>query len=176
MQDVLFYLLAGCIVGAGFLTVTLKNLLHAALALMATLFTTAGLFLMLKAEFIAIAQVLVYIGGVVIFILYAVLLTHKLGEESISPGKLKTLGASILAMGFFAFLYSRIAPFAKSYQSNTEGTTTSLQDLGIRLLSAGSEGFLVPFEWISLLLLAALIGAITLARNVNDKAQKGNAP
>ena len=104
--DALFYLFSVIIITCAVLTVTLKHVLHAAICLMGCLFTTGALFLLMFAEFVAVMQVLVYVGGVVIFIIYAILLTSDLGEKFAPIPKAKRVLA-----GTFCFMIAAIVSF-----------------------------------------------------------------
>jgi NADH-quinone oxidoreductase subunit J len=160
------------IIGA-VLTVTVKHVLHAAICLMGTLFTTGALFLLMFAEFVAVMQVLVYIGGVVIFIIYAILLTSDLGEKFIPVPAAKRAMAATFSL-LLAALISYLLVYQVTIYSDPivdketsvldEGRMTTVSEIGVRLLDAGPTGFLIPFEVISLILLAALIAAATIAR------------
>jgi len=163
ITDVLFYADAVLILGSTVLAVSLRHVLHAALALMMALFSTAGLFA-------ALVQVMVYIGGVVIFIVYTILLTAHLGEEVPRSHPAKQLGALIGALLFCALLLAVLwtgraweAPAVHAADAAL-AQAGGVKTIGRRLLSAAPDGFLVPFEIVSLLLLAALVGAISIAR------------
>lgn len=160
-----FYLIAGLMVICASGVVLTRNLLHAALSLSGTFFCTAILYLCLHAEFMAVAQVLVYIGGVVIFALFTILLTTNLGERFLLPSKGRVIGgtifASVILVGFIVKLSA--IDFLK-VDKIAEGNLASLNDLGTRFLDAGPTGFILPFEVISVLLLASMIGAVVIAR------------
>lgn len=162
-----FYIVALEILAGAVWAVTAKNVLHSALALIASFFGTAILYLMLSAEFIAVAQVLVYIGGVVIFVIFTILLTTRLGEKAeIAPGmrKLLALALSATLLGTFLHALSRAHYFVDVHKQVAPQGFASLQNVGLRFLDPGPNGFLVPFEIISLLLLISVIGAIVVAR------------
>ena len=168
ITDLLFYADAFLIVACGLIAVCMRHLLHAALALMMSLFCTAGLFILLRAEFAALVQVMVYIGGVVIFIVYTILLTAHLGEDMPSSSLPKKLAAAAAALAFCALLLlvlwrGKAAEMGVGLAEHAPDTG-GLKDIGRRLLSSGPEGFVVPFEIVSLLLLAAMIGAVSIAR------------
>lgn len=173
-NPVVFYLLAGLMISGALATVLVRNILHSALFLIGTFFTTAVLYLTLNAEFVAIAQVLVYIGGVVIFVLFTVLLTSHLGESAlISDGFRKYLGV-LLSGGFLMttlWFVSRISE-ATTHHIVAPQDFASLPAIGERLLRADAQGFVLPFEIISLLLLVATIGAIVVARRDSQSSQE----
>ena len=178
IETVLFWVFGALILLCGLLTVTLKNLLHAAIALMGCLFTTGALFLLMHEEFIALMQVMVYIGGVVIFIVYAILLTTDLGERYLAPVRGRMAVAGMAAIALVVALVVVVMPAAIGEREAVASSTT-IETIGIRLLDAGATGFLVPFEVISLLLLSALVGASVIARRGEDetaeKPQEGSA-
>lgn len=163
MRDAFFYALCAAMLGLAFVAATARNLFRASLGLLGVLLGTASLFLLLQAELAALAQIMVYIGGILIFVLYAVLLTSELGGRMASPSPAKiavALAASLAAFGGLG----RLAWGAAAPGRIPDGPIAALKPIGARLLSTGPGGFLVPFELVSLLLLAALVGAVAVAR------------
>lgn len=162
-----FYIVAFTILATAVWAVSARNVLHAALALIGSFFATAILYLMLSAEFIAIAQVLVYIGGVVIFVIFTILLTTRLGDKAdIAPGMRKwlALGLSATILTTFLHILHKSGILATTSPSLAPTHYSSMHTIGLRFLDPGPNGFLVPFEIISLLLLISVIGAIVIAR------------
>src|SRR3954468_22346581 len=104
MRDLFGYAVCSVLLGLAVLTVSARNLFRAALALLGVLLSTAVLFLLLQAELVALVQVMVYIGGIMIFVLYAVLLTSELGGKMAAPSLLKTFGALIVSGAALTFL------------------------------------------------------------------------
>jgi len=162
LKDILFYITAIIMVAGALLTVTVKNVLHSAIALIGTFFASAVLYFLLHAEFVGVAQVMVYIGGVVVFIVLAILLTIRLGERILEAGKSRKIMAALFAVAISVFAVMLLKETNSIVQTETEDFA-SLAAIGERLLSPSSTGFLLPFEAISLLLLISLIGAITIA-------------
>lgn len=163
MRDLFFYALgAGMLAMAG-ATVMARDLFRAALGLLGVLLGTAVLFLLLQAEMVALTQIMVYIGGILIFVLYAVLLTSELGGRMEGPSPAKAAMAVVPAVLAFAYL-GRLAWTTRASERAPAGPIAALKPLGARLLDPGPGGFLAPFELISVLLLAALVGAIAVAR------------
>lgn len=167
MQDFAFILLAAAVIVSSFLAVTLSNLLHAALAFMGSLFFTAGIYLLMQAEFLAISQVLVYIGGIVIFIVFTIFLTTGLGEKCIRTTRFIQVSAVFTAVLIFCFFVS-IVSHVKWVDLAVVGKGVTLEQIGVRLLSVEQSGFVVPFEILSVLLLATVIGAVVIARRDNE--------
>lgn len=170
MIDVLFLILSLTIVFFATLVVTLPNILHCALSLMAVLFGTAGIYILLHAEMVALAQIAVYIGGVIVFIIFAIFLTTRIGERNLKIPIPKTVSAAVLGSVAFACFYSLYDKHLSSVM--TTGSSGwedgSIPEIGKRLLDVGPEGFIVPFEVVSVLLLMTIIGAVVIARSEND--------
>jgi NADH-quinone oxidoreductase subunit J len=166
MGDYLFYGLATALVTFSLLAVSLPNLLHGAISLIAAFFVTAALYIMLQLEFVALAQIMLYIGGIIIFMLIIILLTTGLGVEDRHkvPTSRRLAGAGVSAVLLFGLLYAIGKPSAILIEDVHRAAPVTMDDIGLRLLSTGKEGFVVPFEIISILLLVALVGAVVIAR------------
>lgn len=144
----------------GFRVVTARNVVHAALFLVATMGGVAALFLLLSAEFVAWALVLIYVGAVIILLLFGIMITRAptgidwtlSGEQQIIPG--------VLALALFALItWASLEAFGTSTLTVVgEGSSTDL--LGRMLVTR----FVIPFEVVGFVLLGALIGGITIAR------------
>ena len=149
--------LAG-VIGA-FRVVTARNVVHAALYLVITLSATAGVYLLLAAEFVAWVQILIYVGAIVILFLFGLMLTKApIGREALDNqrrGVAFLVGAAILAG--LVYLLLNAFEWDDTRLDPVQGTAT---DVGASIFSR----FVLPFEAISFLLLAALIGAIVLSR------------
>jgi len=174
ISDVLFYCLgAVLLIFAGF-TVLSKNLFRSVLAFLGVILCTAVLFISMRAEMVALGQLMVYVGGILIFVLYAVFLTSELGGRMPDPGQRKTFIAIAASMISIAILLGLLLQFRGSSGAEqvVEPNIASLKSLGLRLLNAGPDGFLVPFELISVLLLAAMVGAIAIAKQIAKPGAK----
>ena len=172
IRELGFFATAAALLIFGMVAVTHRNLFRAVIAFLGVLLSTAVLFLLLQAETVALVQVMVYIGGVMIFLLYGVLLTSELGGNMLHHSKSIRLsalaGCLILAALLLAGIWTSHFP-----QQDTAAPIADLKGIGLRLLDAGPEGFLFPFELVSVLLLAALLAAIAMARK--DQEPKGGA-
>jgi len=164
VQTVVFYVLATLVIALAIVVVRARRLLRAAVALMVMLTASAGFYVMLNAEFLAGAQVLVYVGGIVVLIVFAIMLTRSadLLEDVPSPlrrilGLGASLGFAVIACGIVLTSHFPVNPSAQPPEDNTRA-------IGKILLDYGPNGYVLPFEIISLLLLAAAIGAIVIAR------------
>lgn len=164
LSSLLFYLFAAVATLLALAAVTTRRILRAAVYLMGVLMVGAGFYLLLDAEFLAGIQVLVYVGGIVILLVFAVMLTRssELLEDRPSFWR-KCLGGlvSLLFLGLAVFLFSK-TDFSVS--SGISPVSDDTVELGRRLLDSGSGGYVLPFEILSLLLLSALLGGIVLAR------------
>ena len=150
-------------------TVFTQHIFRSAIYLMGVLSLSAGLYLLLGAEFLAGIQIMVYVGGIVVLLVFAVMLTRSsdLLEDRPAPQR-RLLGATAALAFFFASAWSLSqSPFVKDKAFGTESVVTA--DLGRAFLSSGANGYLIPFELISVLLLAVLIAGLVLARK--DKFQ-----
>jgi len=155
-----FIVIGGAVLIAGFRVVTAKNVVHAALYLVGALAGTAGLFLLLSAEFVAWVLVLVYIGAVVVLFLFGIMITRApTGLDEGLDADHKVLPAILAAGVFLMMAWATIDAFGTALVVST-GSPTSTELIGESLLGR----FVIPFEVVSFVLLAALIGGITIAR------------
>jgi NADH-quinone oxidoreductase subunit J len=151
---------AGVLV-AGARVVTTQNVVRAALYLVATLGGTAGLFLMLSAEFVAWTLVLVYIGAVVVLFLFGSMITRApmVRDIGLDNPKARPAAAVLSGLLFLTLSYTTLTAFGSTEISQV-GVPTDTRVLGEALLGR----FVLPFEIVGFILLAALVGGITLAR------------
>ncbi|MBN1211919.1 MAG: NADH-quinone oxidoreductase subunit J [candidate division Zixibacteria bacterium] len=162
--SVIFWILAFIIIVSALAVVTLKNIFHSALFLILCLFSVAGIYIMLHAEFLAAAQVLIYVGAVSILIIFAIMLTSNLASERIVQSNKNALVAFFVCL---MFLVTTIVLINKTGVWNyTSGVLPAENIITIGKLLMTQ--FMLPFEVVSVLMLAAMIGAIVLARE--DKA------
>jgi NADH-quinone oxidoreductase subunit J len=160
LMQISFFIFAVITLVAAFLVVTAKSLIHSALWLIVALFGVGVLYVFLDAGFFAVAQVLIYIGAISVLIIFAVMLTRKdlrdTGQQQNSTWHFAALVAVFLFVGLF-FVLSSWASFTTSKPGLLVGAN-SLSDLGQALVSPNA--YLLPFELASILLVAAMIGAI----------------
>lgn len=157
-HDVVFLLVALTTAGAGIMTVTSKNLVHAALFLAMTLTGSAAVFLVLAADFVALAQLLVNVGAVAVLFLFGLMLTRApIGREALD-GRNRGLAIAVAGGLFVVLAVLIIGAFGDVRVEEVTGP--SIADIGIAIFA----DWVLPFELLSMLLLAALIGAIVLAR------------
>ena len=160
-----FYLLAVVAIGAGIGTVTVPNVVHAALFLIVSLVCTAGFYILLSSEFLALVQILVYGGAVATIILFGLMLTRGGSNlPSVGPGK---QWPAALVVAFAMFVALGIAVLDSNWPRDVgEVTVVSINALGQALF----RDWLLPFEIASVVLLVALIGAIVIASGEEGEA------
>ncbi|MCQ2103763.1 MAG: NADH-quinone oxidoreductase subunit J [Fibrobacter sp.] len=173
-MDIAFYVVAAVMLFTALLTVAAKNILQSAVFLIFSFVGTAILYMLLHAEFIALAQVMVYVGGVVIFVVFTILLTSHLGEDAFSAKIPRTFAAFALAIAFVAIMVKMILPIEalQAATPNAPEGYASLNAFALRLLSYGTDGFVIPFEVVSILLLMTLICSITVARKDKEEQNR----
>lgn len=155
-----FWVLAAVIVGAALAVVFLRNIVHAALFLVLCFFTIAGIFVILSADFLAAAQVLIYVGAIAVLIIFAIMLTREAQRGSPS-GRLR-LPALMLGLLFLATMVFVV--LSTDWQVIAEIPDQPTTSAIAQALFSAEEGFVLPFEIAAALLLAAIIGAIVLVR------------
>jgi NADH-quinone oxidoreductase subunit J len=162
ITTILFYLIAACILGAGILAVTSTKIFRAAIWLLFSLVSVAALYFWMQVEFIAAIQIVVYVGGIVVLIIFSIFLTQQSGKEMPKPTATKTI--SSLAAALFGFLFTCNLIKHYSFESAAgKPFDSSIHTIGIQMLSTQEHGYILPFEVISMLLLAAMIGCIVIA-------------
>lgn len=169
--DIAFYVVAFVMVVTAICTVAVKNILQSAVFLIFSFVGTTILYLLLHAEFNALAQIMVYIGGVVIFVIFTILLTSHLGEDAFSTKLPRFFAAFAISIVFVAVMVKGLLhmPGLVATAATAPEGFASLKALSLRLLSYDADGFIIPFEVISVLLLATLVGAITIARRGKEE-------
>ena len=162
----IFYLLSVLILGAGLLSVTTRKIFRSAIWLLFSLIGIAGLFFWMKMNFIAAVQIIVYVGGIVVLIIFSIFLTQQAGNEMAKPIRIRQFFSVLSVLLGFAFIYFLIAqhPF-KQNSSNT--LDASVSNIGTQMMSTTAYGYVLPFEVVSILLLAAMIGCIVIALKIN---------
>ena len=159
--EVIFVLLSLIAVGSALLVVTTKNMVHAALWLVVTLGSIAGCYLVLAAEFVAWVQVLIYVGAVVVLLLFALMLTKAPTGPQPDLNVGRVVPAAAVAVLVAALLGSTVVAGFRNVSIDLDNAIVG---------SAGVTGetifekWVLPFEVLSVLLLAALVGAIVLSR------------
>jgi NADH-quinone oxidoreductase subunit J len=166
-NQIMFFIFSAVIVIFSVLTVTSRRILRAATFLLFVLVSTAGLYFMLRFNFLAAIQLTLYAGGIVVLIIFSILLTSQVGAKLEMPGLSKKIYALIAAAAGAALCIWTILQYDFPLTSIESGRT-SIDDIGRALTSTGKYGYALPFEVISILLLAAMIGSIVIAKKRKD--------
>ena len=163
LTNLIFYGFALTTVGSALLVVTVRNIVHAAFSLMVTLFGVAGLYVFLQADFLAATQVIVYVGGILVLILFGVMMTSGRLEMRIHVERGQLLLGGVVALALLMLLLTVIAntPVWKNLTDDGTQMSPTTQEIGKLILNGP---FLLPFEVVSVLLLVALIGAALISR------------
>lgn len=160
---IIFAALAVFIVVSAILAVSTRRILRAATYLLFVLFGTAGIYFQLNYSFLGAVQLLIYAGGITVLYVFSILLTSSEGDqaEHLKKGKfIAGLTATLAAMGICLFVMLK----HKFLQPVFEHGELPVRDIGHALMSTEKYGYVLPFEVISVLLLACIIGGIMIAR------------
>lgn len=154
---VAFWVLAVTTVGAALMVAAVRNLLHAVLFLVLSFVGVAGLYITLSADFVAVAQVLIYAGAIAVLVLFAIMLTPRAARDN-AEGAL--WAPALVLAGLVATTISLIATRTDWATSDRGPFSTTASEIGNALL----DPFVLPFEIASVVLVAAMIGAIAIVR------------
>jgi NADH-quinone oxidoreductase subunit J len=168
-SNIIFYLLAALTLVGGLLSVSTRQIFRAAIYLLFSLIGIAGLFFWLQYEFIAAVQIVVYVGGIVVLIIFSIFLTQQAGEK-LPRQKIGRKIFSALAV-FCGFGLTMVQVYKHTfYESSEEPVSPSVANIGNRMLSVKVDGYALPFEVVSILLLAAMVGCIVIALRSKPEA------
>ena len=159
ISTAVFYLIAIITVGSAAVVAFSRNIIYSAFSLLGTFAGVAGLYVFLGADFVAAVQVLIYVGGILVLILFAVMLTHRITDVEITNRAAGRLPGLLVVAVFLVLLIQTIreTPWIKVKEVVHQPTTARIGDLFL-------ENYLLPFELASLVLLAAMIGAVVISR------------
>lgn len=154
LPAVAFYLLAAATLGGALMMMATRNVVHAAFWLLEVMIATAGIYLLLSAEFLALVQVLVYAGAVAVLTLFTVMLTLRRRDDAIRPYPMaaSSLVLAVLFGGSMLFAISRFAPTVAAMPESVPG----IEAFGREMFTT----WMLPFEIASVVLLVALVGAV----------------
>jgi NADH-quinone oxidoreductase subunit J len=159
---VIFYILSVFILVSGLLAVSTRKIFRSAIWLLFSLTGIAGLYFWLQMEFIAAVQIVVYVGGIVVLIIFSIFLTQKSGKELPAPIRSRILFSALSVCAGFGLTFTLIRQYTFT-PSLRPATEAGVGNIGMQLLSTSEHGYILPFEVVSLLLLAAMIGCIVIA-------------
>lgn len=161
-NSIVFYLLALLIIGTGFMAVTSRKIFRSAVYLLFSLIGIAGLYFWMHYEFLAAVQIIVYVGGIVVLIIFSIFLTQTSSLDMPRPNLSRRLFAGLAVL--CGFLLTSTLLLQHTFMPSLEPVgDTSVSAIGMKMLSVGEGGYALPFEVVSILLLAAMIGCIVIA-------------
>ncbi len=162
MERIIFYILALIMIVFAIASVSSKKMLRSVIYLLFVLCGIAGLYFLIDYNFLAAIQLTVYAGGIIVLIIFSVVLVHHIEMELELAKRSKQILvglACLIGLGIFlTTIYSH------TFNVVENSITTTVEDIGLGLLSYETGGFILPFEVISILLLASMIGAIVIAK------------
>jgi NADH-quinone oxidoreductase subunit J len=157
--NVSFYFIAGLTCLFAFLVVVSRNIFHSAIFLALTLLSISGIYLLLDAQFLAVAQIIIYVGAIMVLFTFCIMLTSRMSDKAIRQVNQQVLFSLTAALVFLAIFYLLVVKTPWLF-SSAETEPLSLKELGSSLLSK----YVLPFEVISLVLLAVMVGAIAIGK------------
>ena len=161
-------MLAALILGSGILSVTTRQIFRAAIFLLFSLIGVAGMYFWMDYEFIAAVQIVVYVGGITVLIIFSIFLTQQAGEKLPEQSLNRMLFAALAAFCGFALIMLQITKHTFP-NTTTSVTLPTVENIGYQMLGVNKGGMALPFEVVSILLLAALVGCIVIALRQKPK-------
>ncbi len=161
-STIVFYLLALQTLGGGLLSVTTRQIFRAAIYLLFSLIGIAGIYFWLQYQFIAAVQIVVYVGGIVVLIIFSIFLTQQTGELLPKQRLGRKVFSALAVFCGFALTIVQIVQH-KFTLANSDVSPVTVADIGKSMLGTNDSGYALPFEVVSMLLLAALVGCIVIA-------------
>ena len=160
--QIIFYGISAFVLGTGLLAVTTRMIFRSAIWLLFSLIGIAGFYFFLDMEFIAAVQVVVYVGGIVVLIIFSIFLTQQSGTEMPRPALRRRVFSALSVAAGFALSWTLLQGHDFSVPT-VSPFSPSVAEIGTQLLSTTQHGYVLPFEVVSVLLLAALIACIVIA-------------
>ncbi|MBC7507476.1 MAG: NADH-quinone oxidoreductase subunit J [Ferruginibacter sp.] len=166
-STIIFYMLAALTLVSGALAVTTRQIFRAAIFLLFSLIGIAGLFFWMQYDFIAAVQIVVYVGGITVLIIFSIFLTQQAGELLPKQKIGRQLFAALAVFCGFALTMLQLCKY--TFKAATDQPLLpTVSNIGDSMLGTEENGFALPFEVVSILLLAALIGCIVIAAPSNS--------
>lgn len=160
MNEAVFYLIAGCVCVFAILAVTGRDIFHCALWLAMTLLSVAGIYFYLDAPFLGVIQILVYVGGIITLFVFAIKLTAHIGDKAIRQTSTSWVLAAFITIILLSMLWRVFATHPWAPMA-LKILPLSMEQIGRSLLA----NYAVPFEFMSVILLAAMVGAIVIGKD-----------
>lgn len=160
-SQIIFYLISAFILSMGLLSVTSRKIFRSAIWLLFSLIGIAGLYFWMDVQFIAAVQIVVYVGGIVVLIIFSIFLTQQSGKEMPKAPLVRTIAGALAVLFGFAFTYLLIDQYG--FLSTDQSFDSDVARIGNAMLNTDKDGYALPFEVVSILLLAAMVGCIVIA-------------
>jgi len=170
MEQVIFYIFAIIIVVMAIASVTSRKILRAVIYLLMSLLGIAALYFMMQYNFLGAVQMAVYAGGIIILFIFAVLLVHQIEGKLEEPSTGRKIGMAALSL--FGLGITLVTIYSHKFTVVEASKDFDVKDIGRGLLGTGEGGFILPFEVISIILLAAMIGSIIIAKGQKKEVKK----
>lgn len=167
--QIIFYILAAFILTTALLAVTSRKIFRSAIWLLFSLIGVAGLYFWMEVEFIAAVQIVVYVGGIVVLIIFSIFLTQQSGKEMAKPPLLRVIASALAVL--FGFAFTALLIYQNGFIPVSNGFSAEVSRIGEALISTEENGFALPFEVVSILLLAAMVGCIVIALKTKPNEQ-----
>jgi len=161
-EQIIFYILSVLVLATAILAVTTRKIFRAAIWLLFSLMCIAGLYFWMDVAFIAAVQIIVYVGGIVVLIIFSIFLTQQSGKEMARPVAARSIAAMLAVPVGFAFT-SYLIYHNVFTATSSQPFTAEVEAIGTQMLSTTQHGYVLPFEVVSMLLLAAMVGCIVIA-------------
>ena len=161
-STVIFYVLGSLVLIFGAMTVFSRRIFRAAVYLLFSLISVAGIYLLWGMDFIAALQIIIYVGGIVVLIIFSIFLTQRSGEKLPPPIKKRLVWSGILGVSGLGLTSWVVYDYLFS-ASTLPAVEPTVHNIGEQMLSYSKYGYVFPFEVINILLLAALVGSIVIA-------------
>lgn len=161
-STIIFYMLAALTLVSGVLAVTTRQIFRAAIFLLFSLIGIAGLYFWMQYDFVAAVQIVVYVGGITVLIIFSIFLTQQAGD--LLPRQ--KIGRQVFSAvaAFCGFALTMLQLYQHTFNASTgQPLLPTVSNIGDRMLGVDENGFALPFEVVSILLLAAMIGCIVIA-------------
>jgi NADH-quinone oxidoreductase subunit J len=165
-SQIIFYVLAVFILVTAVLSVTTLKIFRSAIWLLFCLMGIAGLYFWMRVEFIGAVQIVVYVGGIVVLIIFSIFLTQQSGKQMAKPPMVRTV-SSVLAV-VFGFAFTIYLIYQHGFEAGSKPFEWSMASIGTSMLNTKQGGYALPFEVVSILLLAAMIGCIVIAMRAKN--------
>lgn len=165
MQEIVLYIFIGASIAAVLVMILNRNIFYGALALLICLISLAGIFALLQAEFLAITQLLIYAGGVLVLLIFGIMLTNKISGKPVLTDSHNWFSGIIISTSLLGVLLFSFRQVEIISAQNNLNTTGHINNIGIELMSS----YAAPFELSGVLLLVCLIGAALTASSFKKK-------